>query len=127
MKSISYIAALLITVTSSAFAAEKVKPALPVDPEHDEKLIENPDAAKTMMTAPDKGGYKKDKWDSMTRAEKLKMIEQRHAERSKKYEAKWKSMSDDEKIAQYEKRRKRFMEMREKRRNMGANKPAAAQ
>ncbi len=58
-------------------------------------------------------------WETLSKAEKIKLLEDRHAKR----EAKWKSMSEDQKLAQFEKRRSKFLEMRQKRLNNTA--PAA--
>lgn len=89
-----------------------VEPSLPASKE-DDKLIENPAAAKEMA--------KKEDWDSLTKEQKLKRIEEKRTERNKKSDAKWKKMTADEKIAQYEKRRKRGLDMKAKR---GAKKAA---
>lgn len=49
---------------------------------------------------------RKEKWQGMSKEEKLEVIEKRRAEKIKKMEEKWNSMSDDEKISFVEKRMK---------------------
>lgn len=59
-------------------------------------------------------------WDSLSKAEKVKLIEQKHQASIQKANARWKSKTDDEKIAAYEKRRNAARE-----RFQAKNNPAA--
>jgi len=47
---------------------------------------------------------RKAKWEALSDAEKVKMIEQRRAEKQKEMEARWNAMSDAEKIKHVEQR-----------------------
>lgn len=47
---------------------------------------------------------RKAKWDSLSKEEKLKLIDERRAQKHKEMDEKWKSMSDDEKIKHVESR-----------------------
>lgn len=59
---------------------------------------------------------RREKWQSLSDAEKVRLIEERRRERREKMDARWEAMSDQEKIRFAEEKMKQRQERREHRR-----------
>ena len=101
--------ALVLTALSNAAVAIDVRPPASANSSAVTLNSLSPMAGEAKPIAAAKG---KVEYETLSRAEKLKLINERHAASVKKAEIKWKSMTDDEKIAKYEKRRNAFIARR---------------
>lgn len=98
-----------LTISAFAIAISSFQPALA----HDHKGFEGKDKPKLTKEEHEE---RKAKWEAMSDAEKIKVIEEKRAEKRQKMDEKWSSMSDAEKIAFVEERRKKKGDKRKERR-----------
>ncbi len=82
------------------------------------QVAENQETAKKVSKSADsvaKANAELVEWNKLSREQKLKLIEDKRAERRKKTDASWQRKSADKKLAEYEKRlKKRAMSREEK-------------